>query len=430
MSIYRMATVDVPTYTETASDSYTKLLLHCDGTNGSTTITDKIGKTMTAYGNAKISTAQSKFRGASLSLDGSGDYISSPNSVDFRFGTGDFTIDFWLYSNVAWSSQPFSASICGQKKNDTTNGWVLYRDSNYPTKINARVGLQNSFPTGSTPTANVWEHWALVRNGTTLKWYKNGILDATTTSSVDVNDTTGLFLIGLADSWASSFLNGYVDELRISKGIARWTANFTPPTAPYDTTITQTPTNTNVEIKSQYRGLSGVNREIKEQYRGLGGVNRKVFSKKPALALYWQGDECIPLTGGWTPATGFNYHTETKEATALKMALPTSYSADSYSAFVTTNKISVLSGQTLNMAFDFTYTSGTDLQVVRLGLNNGKISNTGWTSNYINTGKFYSSTGSFTLSVPITVTESNYVMIVLLGNSAIVDLKATKVWLE
>ena len=77
MSIYRMATVDVPIYEETASDSYTKLLLHCDGTNGSTVITDKIGKAMTAYGNAKISTAQSKFRGASLSLDGNGDYISS-----------------------------------------------------------------------------------------------------------------------------------------------------------------------------------------------------------------------------------------------------------------------------------------------------------------------------------------------------------------
>lgn len=302
-----MATVDVPIYEETASDSYTKLLLHCDGTNGSTVITDKIGKAMTAYGNAKISTAQSKFRGASLSLDGNGDYISSPNSADFRFGTGDFTIDFWLYSNVAWGSQPASASVCGQKKSDSTNGWVLYKDGSYPTKINARVGLTNNFPTGSTPTANVWEHWALVRNGTSLKWYKNGVLDATTTSSVDVNDTTGLFLIGLADSWASSFLNGYVDELRVSKGIARWTANFTPPTAPYDTTITQTPVNTNVEIKSQYRGLSGVNRQIKEQYRGYDGANRLVFGTSRTY-LYKEGDEYASLTGGWEfiPNVGWN----------------------------------------------------------------------------------------------------------------------------
>lgn len=59
---------------------------------------------------------------------------------------------------------------------------------------------------------------------------------------------------------------------------------------------------TNREVKQQFRGLGGVNREIKEVYRGLSGVNRKVFSSappKPAGALYWLGDECIALTGGW-----------------------------------------------------------------------------------------------------------------------------------
>lgn len=269
MSIYRMGSANVPE--DTAIDSYTKLLCHFDGG-----LADRSGKTLTANGNATASTTQKKFGTHSLSLDGSGDYLNSANSDDFRFGNGDFTIEFWLYSNVAWSSQPTSASICGQKLNDSSSGWVLYRDGGYPTKINARIGLQNNFPTGSTPTQGVWEHWALVRNGTSLKWYKNGVQDASTTSSVNVNDTTGRFLIGLADTWANSYLNGYIDELRISKGIARYTSNFTPQTQPFN--VAYVPTNVNVEVNGIYRSYSGVNRQIKQVGRSYNGVNRTVFS--------------------------------------------------------------------------------------------------------------------------------------------------------
>ena len=80
-----------------AVDEYTKLLLHCDGADGSTTFIDSAtGKTITASGNAQIDTAQYKFGGASGLFDGTNDFLYTPNHADFTFGTGDFTIDFWV----------------------------------------------------------------------------------------------------------------------------------------------------------------------------------------------------------------------------------------------------------------------------------------------------------------------------------------------
>jgi hypothetical protein len=79
------------------------LLLHGDGTNGSTTITDSslTPKTVTAVGNAQISTAQSKFGGASILLDGSGDYLDVGSNSAFGYGLSDFTIETWVYRNVS-----------------------------------------------------------------------------------------------------------------------------------------------------------------------------------------------------------------------------------------------------------------------------------------------------------------------------------------
>lgn len=93
-------------------DTYTKLLLHCDGTDGSTTFSDNgvTGHTVTANGNAQIDTAQSKFGNASGLFDGTGDYLTIPDHADWNFGTGNFTIDAWIRfacdrckSNIYWT---------------------------------------------------------------------------------------------------------------------------------------------------------------------------------------------------------------------------------------------------------------------------------------------------------------------------------------
>ena len=90
-------------------DSYTKALLHMDGSDGSTTFTDESGTTWTANGNAQIDTAQSKFGGASGLFDGASDYLQTPYTADHNTGTGDFTIDQWIRFNSVATTQTLFA---------------------------------------------------------------------------------------------------------------------------------------------------------------------------------------------------------------------------------------------------------------------------------------------------------------------------------
>lgn len=211
-------------------DANTSLLLHMDGTNGSTTFTDEAGNAVTAYGNAQISTAQSKFGGASGYFDGTGDYLSAPNNSSFNFGTGDFTVEFWLYTTVTWASQ--TIGIVGQKASDGTNGWQIYKNSGQ-TKLCARITQTNDFYSLTSPALNTWEHWAFARVGNLYCWFKNGVLETCTSSTLyNISDTSALLKIGVADSWASSYYLGYIDEVRITKGLARY-PTFAVPTVPY-----------------------------------------------------------------------------------------------------------------------------------------------------------------------------------------------------
>jgi hypothetical protein len=88
------------------NDVNTQLLLHANGANNSTTFLDSSStkKTVTAFGNAKISTAQSKFGGSSASFDGTNSYLSLPDSSDFNLNTEDFTFDYWMKSSSSSTS--------------------------------------------------------------------------------------------------------------------------------------------------------------------------------------------------------------------------------------------------------------------------------------------------------------------------------------
>lgn len=209
-------------------DSNTVLLLHCDGTDASTTFTDSSAAphTVTANGNAQVDTAQSKFGGASLLLDGTGDYLSSTNSADWNLGTagaGDFTIDFWVRFNTVTAQAGF---VCAG--DNSVNGWETYYAS-------GQLSIRNSTGTGRgvswTPTTNTWYHIAWVRAGGTLTGYANGA-SLGTVSDDDFNNDSQQLTIG-QEGDGTQFLDGWMDEIRIVKGKAMWTANFTPPTIPY-----------------------------------------------------------------------------------------------------------------------------------------------------------------------------------------------------
>jgi hypothetical protein len=199
------------------------LLLHGNGTNSSTTITDSslTPKTVTAFGNAQISTAESKFGGASIAFDGTGDYLTVPNSSDLQFGSGDFTIETWAYIQNSSSYTIVSYPVAGGLLIAFYAGLFRVR----------RYAVADVITTSSPPPLNAWTHIAVCKSGRATRLFFNGV-QAGSTAADTSNYTVGTDLYIATDN-AAFILNGLIDDLRITKGVARYTANFTPPTAPF-----------------------------------------------------------------------------------------------------------------------------------------------------------------------------------------------------
>lgn len=209
-------------------DANTVLLLHMNGSDASTTFTDSAltPKTMTAFGNSQIDTAQSKFGGACGLFDGAGDYISTGDSSDWNFGNGDFTLDFWARFNVISGSNTCSI----YQGTSSPNFWEFGFSSTslYFSASATTVSVSWS------PSTATWYHVACVRTGNNIMFFIDGTQQGATQAwSTTVSDYAGGLLIGSGN--APQEFNGWIDELRISKGIARWTSNFTPPTEEYST---------------------------------------------------------------------------------------------------------------------------------------------------------------------------------------------------
>jgi hypothetical protein len=199
------------------------LLLHCNGANGSTTFTDSSPspKTMTAFGDAQVTTTAPKFGSGAMLLDGTGDVVRASASADLNFGTGDFTIEFFVKFNA--STRQYISDY-----NENESAIIIAPSSG---KVEVYSNASHAINTGSTPfnTAQ-WYHIALARSGGTWRVFRDGTLylQATGQASRTFGSSTNPFQI----SGAIPF-NGAFDEWRITKGVARYTANFTPPTAPF-----------------------------------------------------------------------------------------------------------------------------------------------------------------------------------------------------
>ena len=217
--------------------SNVSLMLHGDGTNGSTTITDSspTPKTVTAVGNAQISTAQSKFRGASIAFDGTGDYLTIGRDPAFNFATGDFTIEAWCRFATA-TDQAILGSI------GPTNGGLLIRRLADGTIAMGRAIIAFDL----TSSALAWDtslfyHIAVVKSSGTAYIFRDGVSVGSAANAFSYNlapDVNAGWAVGAGQASGGALspgtvINGYIDDLRITKGIARYTSNFTPPTAPF-----------------------------------------------------------------------------------------------------------------------------------------------------------------------------------------------------
>ena len=232
---------DLVTQNQGGIDSNTKLMLHCDGANDGTTFTDSSDSphTVTVVGSTHTDTAVKKFGTASAQFDGAGDQLTVPSSSDWNPYNTSFTADFWVYINsfnddYDWLLGNTGANYYGWniqlEKSSTTLNFLVGGGSSWA--INTAGGSGYAISTGT------WYHIALVKNGTAWTVYVDGASRLTGTSAAtDYNNT---LQVGRSSLWHDAGnsgprdFDGYMDEIRISNN-ARWTADFTPPTAPYTT---------------------------------------------------------------------------------------------------------------------------------------------------------------------------------------------------
>jgi hypothetical protein len=241
----------------TGGDQYypsCSLLLHFSGSNGSTTFIDNSPNnlTVTSYNGAAVSTVQSKFGGASLLLDGTNDYLSTTHRTNFNVGANDFTIEAWVYTSTISEQVIFGAN----RNYDGVGAFML--NLNYTGKVrffcmySSGIVLDYNVGTG-TISDSTWHHIAVTRNGSSLRIFIDGIQTGTTNTtlgSAAIDNAIADYRVGSSTD-GYSYFNGYIDELRVTKGVARYTANFTPQTSEFLNSQFLT------QLQTKYVGLVG-----------------------------------------------------------------------------------------------------------------------------------------------------------------------------
>jgi hypothetical protein len=195
---------------------------------GFETAAERGGKTIAANGDAQLSTSIKKMGTASLLLDGTGDYASITSQADFGFGTGDFTVEGWMYLDATTGVQTFTDFRAGV---DTNTAVWIYADG-----ADAKVNVGNSTVMSATTalSATTWHHIALTRSGTSTRLFVDGVIVDTYTDSNDYGNTKPVY-IG-AEHDAGGALDGNIDDVRVIKGTAVYTAGFTPTNLPLPVT--------------------------------------------------------------------------------------------------------------------------------------------------------------------------------------------------
>jgi len=207
-------------------------LLHFDGADGSSTFKDEKGATWSRTGTAALSTAFRRMGSACLSIGVAGDYLSTPAAAEFNFGSGDFTVELFvcptelaaglhllLTNRAPASSDPgFFLALTGTA--------VRFGAWGPPATLFVDI-------TGGTLTAGAWHHIAVVRSGTAFTLYLDGVSVGSATSATAIADSAFPLIIGTDPSTVGRGYVGLIDELRLTKGIARYAGAFTPAMEPF-----------------------------------------------------------------------------------------------------------------------------------------------------------------------------------------------------
>lgn len=219
------AALPVPGSSETDPySSNVNLLLYFDGFDGVTDFPDAsvLKHQITAVNGAKISTEKSKWGGSSLKLTGTQDGLSLPGA-QFGFGTSDFTIEAWVYLDGTPTGQ-YLAVVDIRGTPQGANAVMMMLDGL------RKLGYygQSEVRTTATVPIDQWCHVAMSRAGTTMRLFIDGVMDTSFEDTNSIN-APALVYVGRVYDAAHPAIHGYIDDLRITKGVARYTASFTPP---------------------------------------------------------------------------------------------------------------------------------------------------------------------------------------------------------
>ena len=298
-------------------DEYTKLMMH--GDEAALIDSSSLLKPVTEIGSITRDAAQSKFGGYSMKC-GVNDYISVPSSDDFTFGnpngSGDFTIDFW----IRWDTSVGSTGIMGQSDGPGSNDkWGLYWNA----IVAGKFTLLMTYASGAnisehwtwTPSPDTWYHIAVVREVGNYYFFVNGVATGgTQTGTATSPECDSTMYVG-AGGELGFFFNGWLDEVRISKGIARWTEGFTPPVSAY-TDSSYTPAiggndadtvllfhNNGLEDGTVFTDSSSYNRTVSR-----GGVVTKIARNRfSSASAYFGGTNhylSVPDSADWDYGSG------------------------------------------------------------------------------------------------------------------------------
>lgn len=263
------------------------LLLNCNGTNGSTVFTDSSPNnfTGTVVGNAQISTAQSRFGGASALFDGNGDRVEFASNAAWAFGTGDFTVEVWAYFNSIPSptgeDQFINVNVSG--------GFSLYRTASFGGALTVSNRITNQFQQVWIPSPNVWYHIAVCRASGTMRVFIDGVQLGSSVAN-STNYAQGALQFGGTTDGAQWSIDGYLDDLRIIKS-ALYQSAFTPPTA----ALTATPAATSRTQTIKLRGATAAT---------LASVNPTPAAREP---VYESDSRCLKVGDGTTNFNSLGY---------------------------------------------------------------------------------------------------------------------------
>ena len=287
-------------------DAYDKLILHSDEAHNSVTFTNSAigGQAITPNNNVRHRSHANipigaKFNGSAIFFDGTTDFLSLPSHADWTFGTGDFTIDFWYYQ-----TDNADRCIVGNSSTGSPSPNVWRCKSAATLKFGTSYNDRFTGPT--TLGQSAWRHCAYTVASQVLRVFLDGTQEGSNTAFTDnLSDTRALYI---GEAHDGGDLHGYIDEMRISKGIARWTSNFTPPTEPYGTSTVSAAGTLVSTVQTAPATVSEMSGVIIYTDGGSGAATLGTGGSDH-LAIYFtanlQGTSPSWTGTNWTPVSGY-----------------------------------------------------------------------------------------------------------------------------